>query len=279
MSGKNIIENFKAPTYVLLLISIPLLFHACSTTNLVILKSPGDKSIIDMIEGGRLYDNWWKELERKKGPEIDNPLWKLQTTNKRKGSATWRCKECHGWDYKGRDGAYSTGSHKTGFPGILNNASLSLEDIESILRGSTNPDHDFSNVLDPGSISKLAAFIKKGLIDLEEYIDYQNKKPFKVNARNGLFLYETTKCAHCHGEKGTLTLEDKNETLGIIANKNPWEFVHKTRFGQPGKIMPAFKIKLNITDERERMPSGVEGGYSAQDLVDLLGYSRSLPAK
>ena len=26
------------------------------------------------------------------------------------GSDTWRCKECHGWDYMGVDGAYAGGS-------------------------------------------------------------------------------------------------------------------------------------------------------------------------
>ena len=52
----------------------------------------------------------------------DHPLWQLrpdQTTNTRTGAATWRCKECHGWDYMGVDGQYGHGPHKTGFPGIL----------------------------------------------------------------------------------------------------------------------------------------------------------------
>jgi len=31
---------------------------------------------------------------------------------------SWRCKECHGWDYKGKDGSYASGAHATGIKGI-----------------------------------------------------------------------------------------------------------------------------------------------------------------
>jgi thiosulfate dehydrogenase len=107
------------------------------------------------------YDKWWLETIGVEAPQEDHPLWKLQTTNKSKGIATWRCKECHGWDYMGKDGVYGTGSHKTGFPGVFGVRQLSIKDIESILMDSTNPDHNFANVLYYDSISKLAVFLKK----------------------------------------------------------------------------------------------------------------------
>src|SRR3990172_2406752 len=72
----------------------------------------------DMIRGGLLYDVWW-DVVGADAPTTDQPLWKTQTTNTRTGPDTWRCKECHGWDYKGVDGAYGAGSHKTGFAGIV----------------------------------------------------------------------------------------------------------------------------------------------------------------
>jgi thiosulfate dehydrogenase len=71
--------------------------------------------------GGLLYDNWWAVTGADE-PATDQPLWKTQTTNTRTGADTWRCKECHGWDYKGVEGAYGSGSHKTGFKGILASA-------------------------------------------------------------------------------------------------------------------------------------------------------------
>ncbi|MDP2935907.1 MAG: hypothetical protein Q8O86_05400, partial [Dehalococcoidia bacterium] len=61
--------------------------------------------------GGKLYDEWWEEAPGATEPKGDQPLWATQTTNTRKGTDTWRCKECHGWDYGGKDGAYGSGSH------------------------------------------------------------------------------------------------------------------------------------------------------------------------
>src|SRR3989304_10438538 len=68
--------------------------------------------------GGQLYDEWWAVLGTE-APAADQPLWATQTTNTRSGGDTWRCKECHGWDYKGKDGAYGSGSHLTGFFGVM----------------------------------------------------------------------------------------------------------------------------------------------------------------
>src|SRR3990170_8788091 len=67
--------------------------------------------------GGRLYDTWWKEADVAE-PISDQPLWASQTTNTRSGPDTWRCKECHGWDYLGAAGAYGSGAHLTRFPRV-----------------------------------------------------------------------------------------------------------------------------------------------------------------
>jgi len=68
-----------------------------------------------IAEGGRLYDKWWSELELKE-PRETHPAY--PTIGKKRDASTWRCKECHGWDYKGKDGAYGKGSHFTGIPEI-----------------------------------------------------------------------------------------------------------------------------------------------------------------
>jgi len=112
----------------------------------------------DPVRGGQLYDTWWAvvaeaeedehshdEHEDAAGaPEGDHPLWATQTTNERSGPDTWRCKECHGWDYKGADGAYGSGSHFTGFPGVFGSKDKDQAEILAAMHGSTNPDHDFS---------------------------------------------------------------------------------------------------------------------------------------
>ena len=101
----------------------------------------------------------------------DQPLWKTQTTNTRTGADTWRCKECHGWDYKGVDGAYGSGSHQTGFPGIWDAASMSSEDLTAWLTGTKNPDHDFSPSLDEAYINALVTFVQKETLDSAAYIN------------------------------------------------------------------------------------------------------------
>src|SRR3972149_9481411 len=113
-----------------------------------------EAKVQSIARGGLLYDAWWKVVPGAKEPKDNQPLWALQTTNKRKGSVTWRCKECHGWDYKGKDGAYGGGSHKTGFPGVWNAAQKkSADELAAILRGSANPQHNFSSVLRPEDIA------------------------------------------------------------------------------------------------------------------------------
>jgi thiosulfate dehydrogenase len=232
-----------------------------------------------IIEGGKLYDKWWIETSGVEEPKTDHPLWSLQTTNKRTGSATWRCKECHGWDYLGKDGVYSSGSHKTNFPGVYNARNLSIKDIEAILLGASNSNHNFSYVLDYDAINKLAVFLKYGLVDMRKYINYDNKRPFRSNPAHGKILYEK-ECARCHGKDGTqlnFANDIKPEFIGTIAYKNPWEFIHKVRFGQPGTIMPALRIKLKLTEKDKRMPSGIETGYTMEDIIDILEYARTLP--
>ena len=85
------------------------------------LENPPDPLVL--AHAGRLYDKWWVEAGIEE-PTDDNPLWSLQSFNTRSGSDTWRCNECHGWDYRGQGGAYSSGSHFTGFPSIYGALSI-----------------------------------------------------------------------------------------------------------------------------------------------------------
>jgi thiosulfate dehydrogenase len=288
MSGNKIVLTMKTYAFIILIIFLLAFLFSCTAAtpktdpSFTKLYTVNDKGILSVVEGGRLYDTWWVEIDGVKEPETTHPLWSLQTTNTRQGSATWRCKECHGWDYKGKDGVYKTGSHRTGFPGIFNSQNLPLNDIESILRGSTHQDHDFSNVLDAGSIANLAAFIKNGLVDVSVHIDHKNKRPLSANVKNGLKLYDVTKCSHCHGAKGAnlnFGSNGQKEYIGTVAKSNPWEFIHKVRFGQPGEIMPPLNIDLKLPEGVKRMPSGTQVGYTLQDVLDILEYARTLPVE
>jgi thiosulfate dehydrogenase len=213
--------------------------------------------------GGRLYDKWWKEAGVDE-PSGDMPVWARQDTNTRSGTSTWRCKECHGWDYKGAEGAYGSGSHFTGFPGIFNAQDKSVDDLVAQISGGIDPEHDFSAMGDQ-AILDLVSFIKEGLVDLTTVIDYETKAPIDGDLEEGEELYEGS-CAACHGDDGRLLnfgSADEPEYVGTIAVDNPWEFVHKVRAGQPGT----------------GMPSAIDGGWNLKDVIDLLAYSQTLPTE
>ncbi len=70
--------------------------------------------------GGRLYDTWWQVLGEP-APTATNPAYTASApAGKATGATTWRCRECHGWDYKGATGINGQGSAAfTGIKGIL----------------------------------------------------------------------------------------------------------------------------------------------------------------
>lgn len=217
----------------------------------------------DLIIGALLYDRWYAALDQDP-PEQDNPLWERQSTNTRSGPETWRCVECHGWDYKGVDGAYGSGSHYTGFPNVRRLSSkMSMEEILDHLNGGKDPAHDFSPYIPDEHLSKIAIFLKYGLLDDDLYIDPISLKVIAGDISHGEELYEEV-CAKCHGDDGKLIVfreEGVDEFLGTVANRDPWRFLHRTRFGTAGTLMPV----------------GVALGWSPEDGRDILAYSQTLP--
>ena len=215
----------------------------------------------DPIRGGLLYDEWVKVLGVD-APEGDQALWATQTTNTRSGGTTWRCKECHGWDYLGKDGAYGSGSHATGFVGVMQVAGTDPNEILAMLKGSTNPDHDFSAYMDDQALTDIALFLSGNMLDSAAFIT--DKAAVGGDAANGEAIYGEN-CTECHGPEGLVfnfADESGPEYYGTIASDNPWEFVHKSRFGQPG-----------VAD----MPALVDLGLADQDYIDLLAFAQTLP--
>ncbi|MBI5963407.1 MAG: c-type cytochrome [Chloroflexi bacterium] len=215
-------------------------------------------------EGGVLYDNWMKAMGVDV-PATDQPLFATQTTNTRTGADTWRCKECHGWDYKGVDGAYGSGSHKTGFKGLLDAAAMSAEDLTAWLNGTKNPDHNFTGegMLGDAQVEMMVAFLKSDKIEASAFVN-EDKTIAGGDTERGKLIFEFY-CATCHGEDGrTYNFGDaaEPEFVGTVAADNPWEFVHKVNYGQPSAIMP----------------SGINMEWTLQDIIDLLTYAQSLPA-
>ena len=158
------------------------------------------------------------------------------------------------------DGAYSKGSHFAGVKGIRGMEGIDPGRIHEIIMDKT---HGFTPEMMPHSaMEKLALFLSQGQLDVNLYIA-PTSKTARGNVRRGAQFFQTI-CAVCHGFDGkTLNFGDekKPEYVGTVARENPWEALHKIRFGQPGVPM----VALNV--------------LSVQDLVDILAYAQTLPPK
>lgn len=218
----------------------------------------------DSVAGGRIYDKWWVAA-RGTEPQSDHPLWSTQSTNTRTLSTTWRCKECHGWDYKGKDGAYGpASSHFTNFIGVMGARDMDPVKVFCTIKSLEN--HNFDEVMANNSILDLTALITDssgaGIIDYNQFLDASNMSTGDGSTGGaGDTNFQSSSIGgcgttFCHGPEGKDNAGNEF-SIGDVALDNPWEFLHKVRFGQPGTSMPA----------------GV-GALSDKQIQDILAYSQ-----
>lgn len=202
-----------------------------------------------IARGGRLYDKWWGENKAAKptGMHAAYPVKGGKYANEN----SWRCKECHGWDYKGKDGAYAKGGHATGIKGIAGAAGKEPAQIAALLR---DRNHGYSEAqLSAQDVGDLALFVSKGQGDPARYLGADNKS--KGDAGKGEAYYNTL-CAGCHGTDGKKVKD--GPPLGSVAD-NGAEMLHKVMNGQPGEGMPALRaldgqISADLTAYLPRLP-------------------------
>ncbi|MDH5547497.1 MAG: c-type cytochrome [Gammaproteobacteria bacterium] len=230
-----------------------------------------------LSNGGLLYDKWWDaSVKTTAAPEGTHPLWPTETNTKVTGSRTWRCKQCHGWDYRGKDGAYKDGLNFSDIKGVIgttNTPTLFSNAGEVYNYISTNVDHAFNQLFDEAEYYDLTLFIMTMREEASQgaghyqFIDDAKKTVLKdrSNPEEGNALYHgNAKCSLCHGLDGKQIDFGNNEFLGEVAADNPWEFVHKTRFGaknESGNSMPG--LVDNIQDPTLR---------ESKAAIDILAY-------
>jgi len=209
---------------------------------------PAAYVLADYVRGGLLYDRWWS-INGADAPTGNHPLY--PETGGKSGRATFRCKECHGWDYKGVAGAYGSGPHFTGITGIFGTTKTPRE-IFDLLKADpveTPNGHNMNAYgMTDADIWDVVKFSLEGVVDTDDFIDETNS--FVGFDLFGSFLYASA-CASCHGELGTdipFGPESDPYFLGDAARGNPWEMLHKMRFGQPGEPMRGAEL-LGWSDE------------------------------
>jgi thiosulfate dehydrogenase len=225
---------------------------------------PGDPpefTNADATRGGALYDEYWEVAGVAAAePTEDHPLWATRpdmTSNPRSGAETWRCKECHGWDYKGVNGAYGGGDHRTGIAGVFGTSLSPQATFDTIKDG-----HGYGAAgLTDADIWDLARFVLDGQVDTDNLID--GNGAFVGTEGDGQPTYDNT-CMACHGADGLGRPPgsdvDYEDSVGEIANDNPWKFQHIVRFGDPGTTMPPQHGMLTVSE-----------------LADLGAYAQTLP--
>jgi len=243
-----------------------LVTAACSAE----LSHPGQYASASAMRGAHLYDDW--QTTTGTATTGNNPLY-AQTTGQSTGATTWRCKECHGVDYRGKDGFYATGTHATGVKGLLGTAAnLDADEIYAALSG---PCLGPANTAAGGYLSDadrwdLVKFIREGIVDVTTFLDATGA-PVAPDLANGQVLYED-QCKRCHGADGAKVNIGTAASVSYVGTevlKNGFNFQHRVRFGPvgvPGSL-------------REEMPGAVNFGWSLQDVRDVMGYSRTLPTK
>jgi thiosulfate dehydrogenase len=233
-----------------------IVFTGCATGGGDISNYPEGYMNGDIVHGAQLYDKWYTV----KSVDLSghHPLYPAE--GKKKGDATWRCKECHGWDYIGKHGRYRTGSHFTGIKGVYDCSARTPDELYRSLTDAGRK-HDFSPYLNDFDLWSLVKFIRGGLIDVNMVVNGDGS----VNGGHaaGRFLY-TDLCSSCHGNDGGEI--DFKETKGLqgvgwLAKDNPQETLHKIRWGHPGSKMPS---------------AVVDKGLSDSDSADILAYCQTL---
>jgi cytochrome c5 len=213
-----------------------------------------------LAAGGRIYDNWWEALDRP-APEGSNPAYPAAMNAEQTGEVTWRCKECHGWDYQGAAGIYSKGSHFTGIKGVLGMRGMAVEAIVPILRDANHP-YTVEMISDEEML-RVATFLSKGLIDMRSFIDYDSRKVIAGvgDLDRGRGIFQTT-CAACHGFDGR-ALDwgegDGHNYVGTEAAELPDEVWNKISNAHPGAAM------INTR------------AFSTDDRISLMAYIAGLP--
>lgn len=225
--------------------------------NMPALRTLGDQAAVDMLaylqtlrsvnlvasvaNGGRLYDDWQVHTGGQR-QALAHPAYPSKSNFANAVNETWRCKECHGWDYNGAQGQYAKGAHATGIKGIRAFAGTDPNKVLTVLRSNS---HHFGAVLKFRDLQDLANFVSYGQIDMDLVIDPKTGQS-RGNAVQGADHYKSM-CVGCHGIDGRFVAK---RHLGKVSREDPWHSLHNMLNGHPDDSMPALReIDPKVTSD------------------------------
>ena len=211
---------------------------------------PEEEILASIVRGGRLYDNWFSE-SGSTPPRGIHPSFNpgMALTNAQQAN-TWRCKECHGWDYMGQTG----GLHLDAVKGIRSMAGAPPSAIIAVLKDGR---HQYGSYLNPHELLDLANFVGKGQVDMDLFIDRKTGKA-KGDPSKYKIYYEAT-CVRCHGEDGGKITSVP--PIGEVARLDPWNALHKILNGHPDEAMTPMR------------------SFDTQVSADIVAYLQTLTAR
>lgn len=204
------------------------------------LSSASAEDLSSLVRGGRLYDNWSLESQGH-AQMLPNPAFKDKQARVSAGD-TWRCVECHGWDYKGNHGV----------TGLRDRAGTDSAAIVTFLKNDAN--HGFEDLLHESELGDLANFISGGQEDMQKLVE--TARSIKPDQGSSSKIFAAI-CANCHGLDGAL--KRQIPPLGDLARQTPYWALHVVLNGHPGGDMPALRTLGN------------------EVAVGMLAYLQSLP--
>jgi len=259
---------------------LTVLLISCSSDSIVQPTGPTSYENASFSKGGIMYDKFWST---ESGFNQNDP--NIATFNAK--SDFFRCKQCHAWDYLGRNGSYIGRGPNANRPNVaaLNLYSLiqsktpqqlfdamksstgrrdiSFDFNTYVFSDSNNDGHkmpNYSQILTDAQIWDIVKYFKEAIFDVSQLYDatYNGVYPTGTasysnigkdgNAGNGNTYYSSI-CASCHGPTGTAFLIE-NMTLGKFARTKPNEVHHKVKYGQLGTSMPA-DFNISITKMKD----------------------------
>jgi len=214
--------------------------------------SEADATLRSIATGGRLYDNWARELEKRR-PKNIHPLYPADGPLADEPAETWRCVVCHGWDYRGSEGIFRSGPNATGIKGISGMAGAPEKTVIKAIAGGK---HGYDRYFDKKALKDIAAFVRFGQVPMRNHIDEASGR-VKGEPTGSAELFATV-CGSCHGVDGTAMQEIPS--IGDETRDDPWQGLHKMLNGHPGDAMPALRV------------------FDMASIVDLLAYQQTLPS-